>query len=557
MGSRAVNATPAASSGGAFMPVDLLWPHLPTDRLLGAGSGWIAVDKPSGVPESPDGGPGSMIHRASLHLGIAEEELALLLPPVVGQGRRHGDSTCCTGVVVIGQRGAMPPAHDSPEVQSVTWLAAVRDWPVLDRRAAAGLEQGLAAVGLRCAVWRHHGSRCVLELRAQDPGVGVPAQLAKLGFAVQGDRQGREASDPPLLLHRFRVARSTGVLEAAPPDALVAWLEGRAPGEQPRLAQALCSRYPLARRDGTNCFRLVDDEADLTLDRYGDDLVLSSYANLPGERAGADALQALIRRERDRAARIGEQLRARSTYLKIRPRQANTIVDATSAGLAPTEPVSGPAPSSERGGIVVENGLRYWTRLGAGLGTGLFLDQRDNRAWVQQLADGKRVLNTFAYTCAFSVAAAAGGARRTVSLDAARPALEIGRDNLRLNGFEDEEQHDIIRGDCFSWLPRMARRGDRFDLLILDPPSYSKVRKRRFSVLKDYADLVAQAVQLVDRGGWLLACVNHTKMSRRRLHQAVLDGLKRARRIAREVQHRPGTLDHPSGRMKSIAVQLD
>ena len=107
-----------------------------------------------------------------------------------------------------------------------------------------------------------------------------------------------------------------------------------------------------------------------------------------------------------------------------------------------------------------------------------------------------------------------------------------------------------------SWLPRMARRGDRFDLVILDPPSYSRVRKRRFTVLKDYADLVLAALAVLDRDGWLLASANHSKLSRRQLHQMVVQGCKRAGRQIIETSHRPTSADHPSGRMKAIAVHL-
>ena len=130
--------------------------------------------------------------------------------------------------------------------------------------------------------------------------------------------------------------------------------------------------------------------------------------------------------------------------------------------------------------IAREEGLAYVIRPGEGLSTGLFPDMREGRARVRAWAAGRRVLNTFAYTCGFGVAAAAGGAARVLNLDLSKSVLEWGQANYRANGFEPDP-HDFVFGDVFDWLVRLAKRGDRFDLVILDPPGFSRTKSRAFS----------------------------------------------------------------------------
>jgi 23S rRNA (cytosine1962-C5)-methyltransferase len=323
------------------------------------------------------------------------------------------------------------------------------------------------------------------------------------------------------------------------------------------LEEALEARAALTADPGTTAYRVVDvgAEADWSLDAYGRDLVLGL---LPDLRTPLEP--AVVAREladgRELAHALGTRLHARAVYLKLRPLQANTVVDATAAGLTPSEPVFGLEAAPGGAGVVLENGLHFHVRLGEGLPTGIYLDQRDNRRWLLDNAAGLRVLNTFAYTCAFSVAAAAGGAARTVSLDAAGPALDIGQANFALNDLTDPDKHDFLRGDVFHWLPRMTKRGDRFDLIVLDPPSYSRVKQQRFSAAQDYATLVATALGLLAPGGQLLACTNALGLNGKQLEQKVREGAKSAGREVVEVQHRPTALDHPSGRMKALVVRL-
>lgn len=150
-----------------------------------------------------------------------------------------------------------------------------------------------------------------------------------------------------------------------------------------------------------------------------------------------------------------------------------------------------------------EDGLRYLLDLGSKQNSGLFLDMRLGRQWVRQQAAGKRVLNLFAYTCGFSVAAIAGGATRVVNLDMARAALTRGRDNHRLN-LHDLSQVEFLGHELFkSW--GKVRKSGPYDLIIIDPPSF---QKGSFALTQDYARILRRLPELLGERGTVLACVN-------------------------------------------------
>jgi 23S rRNA (cytosine1962-C5)-methyltransferase len=156
---------------------------------------------------------------------------------------------------------------------------------------------------------------------------------------------------------------------------------------------------------------------------------------------------------------------------------------------------------------VREHGLSYWIDFESGYSQGLFLDQRLNRQRIRELCPGKTVLNTFAYTCSFGVAAASAGAK-TVNLDLSRNYLEWGQENYRLNGLEPE-RGDFIYGDVFDWLGRFAKRDRRFDLVVLDPPTFSRSKiSGVFRAESDYGALLERALRVIEPGGTLLCCLN-------------------------------------------------
>jgi 23S rRNA (cytosine1962-C5)-methyltransferase len=184
-------------------------------------------------------------------------------------------------------------------------------------------------------------------------------------------------------------------------------------------------------------------------------------------------------------------------------------------------------------------------RLGDGLSTGLFLDQRGNRRRVRELAAGKSVANLFAYTCAFTVAAALGGASRTVSVDASAAALERGRANLVHADVLERGEHTFVAADAFAWLERAARRGERFDLVIVDPPTYSSTRRGRFVAGSDYVDLATAALAVVARGGKLLACTNHRGIEQARFRRMLLEAARAAKRDVVQVKDLAPPPDYP------------
>lgn len=155
------------------------------------------------------------------------------------------------------------------------------------------------------------------------------------------------------------------------------------------------------------------------------------------------------------------------------------------------------------GGEIVEDGLRYRLDFARKQNSGLFLDMRLGRRWVRERAAGLRVLNLFAYTCGFSVAAIAGGAARVVNLDMSRPALSRGRDNHRLNG-HDLARVSFLAHDLFNSWGKLRREGP-FDLIIVDPPSF---QKGSFVLPRDYARIMRRLPELLAPAGQVLACCN-------------------------------------------------
>lgn len=180
--------------------------------------------------------------------------------------------------------------------------------------------------------------------------------------------------------------------------------------------------------------------------------------------------------------------------------------------------------------VVAENGMRFGLDFAAGYSVGLFLDQRANRALLRG-SGARRVLNTFAYTCSFSVAAALGGAE-TVSVDLSKKSLDRGRENFRLNGL-DPAAHRFSPDDVLELLPRFARKGERFDAIILDPPTFSRGHEgRRFQAEADFEELLIAALELAAPQARLLLSTNCATLTPRALQTLARFALKTVRRTA-------------------------
>jgi 23S rRNA (cytosine1962-C5)-methyltransferase len=268
-----------------------------------------------------------------------------------------------------------------------------------------------------------------------------------------------------------------------------------------QLQRAQASRKWLDFGD-TTVARLVNAEGDglpgLTVDRYGDFLMVQYYTS-----AWQRHLSLLAAALQDLYVPLG-------IYCKYRPQETRRL----GAGKKQRPPqgrlLAGKAAPVDL--TVRENGLLYRIDLVKDLHTGLFHDQRKNRLEFRRLAAGCRVLNLFAYTGAFSVAAAAGGAERVTSIDVAGRYLDWARENFRLNGMVPED-HEFITGDCSFELDRLAKSGRRFDIVLMDPPSFSTTRKSRFTTSGGTAELVQKALRLVAPDGLLVTSSNLQKMS--------------------------------------------
>jgi 23S rRNA (cytosine1962-C5)-methyltransferase len=181
--------------------------------------------------------------------------------------------------------------------------------------------------------------------------------------------------------------------------------------------------------------------------------------------------------------------------------------------------------------IATEGTLKYKIDFGAGYSVGLFIDQRENRRYLRKHAP-KRLLNCFAYTCSFSVAAASVGAQ-TVSVDLSKKSLERGRENFGLNSLPTSD-HRFISDDVLTVLPRLARRGEKFDMIILDPPTFSRShRGRPFHVESDFEELLSQALELVERNGSILLSTNCSTLREKALEVMARYSLKAARRAGK------------------------
>jgi len=171
---------------------------------------------------------------------------------------------------------------------------------------------------------------------------------------------------------------------------------------------------------------------------------------------------------------------------------------------------------------VHEQGLAYRITPTLGYSSGIFIDQRENRKFLRELRPG-RLLNLFAYTCAFTVAAAASGTGESLSIDIARKALERGLLNLEANNLP-REGHRVIADDVLKVLPRLERRGEKFDAVILDPPTFARRGKKEpFRIEERLPSLIATCVQLLEPNGWLFASTNSRSLQAENLETAAAD----------------------------------
>ena len=279
------------------------------------------------------------------------------------------------------------------------------------------------------------------------------------------------------------------------------------------------------------------------------------YVERLGDYLWSQSEQSLSAAQRAELASLVKTLSARGAWHKHLSRQPRTADAAAGSPLL----VLG-QKTSERF-VIRENGLRFELSLSEGSSVGLFLDQRDNRRRLltghvaagfplsqMPISDGPlEVLNTFAYTCGFSVCAASGGAQ-TTSLDLSKKYLDWGKRNFMLNQV-DPARHDFIYGDVFDWLRRLMKKRSRFDVVLLDPPTFSQSKESGvFRAGKDYAKLIAAALPLLKSGGVLFASTNAADWAPDRFLMTVEQAIRSAKRKVLQQHYVPQPPDFPVSR---------
>jgi 23S rRNA (cytosine1962-C5)-methyltransferase len=180
--------------------------------------------------------------------------------------------------------------------------------------------------------------------------------------------------------------------------------------------------------------------------------------------------------------------------------------------------------------IVEEHGIKFEVNLNDGLNCGLFLDMRHNRRMVGLFSKGKKVLNCFSYTCSFGVHARLGGAREVINTDISRKILDRGRNNYQLNTLLPSPG-EFIKADSVAFLQRAYKKGNAFDVIVLDPPSFARHEGQVFQVKRDLPKLMALAVAVLNPGGALLVTTNYSEISHADLERILAKGLN-GRRVA-------------------------
>lgn len=251
-----------------------------------------------------------------------------------------------------------------------------------------------------------------------------------------------------------------------------------------------------AKRQNIECYRLYDrdlPEFPVAIDRYGHRLHISEYET------------GWVMTDEEHQAWLDTLCQTVATLFEMSPESIAIKTRRRQKGLQQYEKTG---ENGERF-VVREGDLKFQVNLDSYLDTGLFLDHRPTRARVRSEAAGKRFLNLFAYTGSFTVYAAAGGARESITVDLSNTYLEWARRNLDLNGF-DSEAHTRVRADVLNWLMTAVEQGERFDLIVMDPPSFSNSKKMDgvLDVQRDHEWMVDQCMKLLNRRGVLYFSTN-------------------------------------------------
>ena len=297
-----------------------------------------------------------------------------------------------------------------------------------------------------------------------------------------------------------------------------------------RVQRALRLREPLARETHTNAYRLINAEGDFLpgaiVDRY-DDVLVAQISTAGMELLTDDLVTALrevvqpmgIVLRNDVAARAREGLERERTRLAW-----------------------GEAPPLV---AIRENDLRYTVDVWTGQKTGFFLDQRDKRHALAKYVAGRTVLNTFSYTGAFGIVAAAAGATHVTSVDQSGPVVAHAKVQFALNDL-DPEAHEFLVGDAFAYLEKWVEAGQRFDVVILDPPAFAKTLGAKPQALRAYRRLNALGLRCLNPGGLLVTCSCSGAVTMDEFVGVLNEAAQREGRTLQSAETFTHGLDHPN-----------
>lgn len=276
------------------------------------------------------------------------------------------------------------------------------------------------------------------------------------------------------------------------------------------ISQALTLRKSLFSDESTTAFRLFNGEGDglggVTVDYYDGFLLVQWYS------------LGIYRYKKDFLKTWFSFPFVKGIYEKKRFETSEETSDFVGG-------IEAPAPL-----LVKENGITYATYLNDGWMTGIFLDQREVRKRIMdEYALSKRVLNTFSYTGAFSIAALYGGAAHTTSVDVAKRSLAKTAEQLQVNGMDPAEQAIVVE-DVFHYFKYAKRKGLRFDLVIADPPSFARTKKITFRASKDYPELLHDLIEITAPNGMIVASTNYAGFSFQKFKEQVEEAFRGTKR---------------------------
>ena len=311
-----------------------------------------------------------------------------------------------------------------------------------------------------------------------------------------------------------------------------------------KIAEAYDRRLPLLKTD-TNSYRLVFGENDgmpsLIVDVYAEVAVVKLYS-LIWKNHLEDIVDAVI-----------QYSKAKTVVLRL-SRNVQKLQQQYKDGQVLYGKLEDPVV------VFREHGVRFSAHVIKGHKTGYFLDHRENRRRVGELAKGKSVLDIFAYAGGFSVHALAGGAKRVISLDISKQALEMAKHNVSLNG--QSSNHNVMAIDAFEGMQQLKVEGHKFDIVIVDPPSFAKSASDVSGAINSYKRLTKMAIPLVANGGILLSASCSSRVDKDTFYDLLIEELDSCNRFYKIIDRTYHDIDHPisfpeGAYLKSVYIKLD